>query len=742
MNLNPLKLSGFLSRASHSVFIPGVKESSWMTRRVVARPYGSAIDSQALSSEQMKALLSMELHAHRTPSAISRRKWAAPVRLTAAQASRDCTLSMSFGLFGSALKRCQWMNFSSSVKSIEIQKGFNPLGGKLVRPKSIRKALLQHQFAIVAGPGYTGKTEQIDLAVPDRTSINIKSEYLRDKFHEKIPDEAWDHYDQYKEGEKNWLEQKLDHLMETFGADGSDTVAIDEADYCGINSEVLLKLIEGLRDRGKQVVLILHPEGLQNHDFFSALDLSGIYQNPDEQLIQTGWYTEEEELSLLSTAGYELEEARKIMDQVKGNPIAYIEILKSAQRGTLRSELRLPADKFLQKAKNNTEKMIDISIRSRDFSTAIKLITSSLQFANEPGIPSRVNGLFLMLQEDQQRWSSILVQILLRGDGLPVDLNKRGLIDHWMGGTKHLDQIHRCLEVAASVGVKTMLLRCSQGIVNLVGNHDQVNLLQVRVLGKINLEISNVPLMTEARLPLGSRHWWALHSNSATTIDQLRCDAKQAWPMLKSLAEGVANQFPGIFIDAGIGDMYALKGANRMQEKVDLYMKTGLTEEEAVRQLTDSVRLSIVISKECTATYGDVAQALTKAFSDNPNVHFHICMNKFENSSPKSNPTAYGAVHFVAVLVNPDGSRVFAELQIHKKDFWEVKNGVVHSLYEKTRAPGTSKETKKNGERAQQLICSTKHFESLSLSDQQMVKHEISGGGGSLQMGLPERKVS
>lgn len=728
MNLNPLKLSGFLSRVSHSVSLPIVKESSWMTRRVVARPYGSAIDSKALSSEQTKALLSVDSNAHSTPSAISRRKWTVPVRLTAAQASRDRTFSMPSGVLGSAFKVLQCMNFSSSVRPVEIQKGFNPLEGKLVRPESIRKALAQHQFAIVAGPGYTGKTEQIDLAVPGRTSVDIKSEYLRDKFHGKIPDEAWDHYDQHKAGEKNWLEQNLDHLIETFGADGSDTVAIDEADYYGINSEVLLKLIEGLRGRGKQVVLILHPEGLQNHDFFSALDQSGIYQNPDEQLIQTGWYTQEEELSMLSTAGYELEEAREIMDQVKGNPVAYVEILKSAQRGTLRRELRLPVDKFLRKAKSNTEKMIDISMRSRDFSTAIKLITSSLQFANDPGVSSRLSGLFLMLEKDQQRWSSILVQILLRGDGLPIDLNKRGLIDCWMGGTKHLDQIHRCLEVAASVGVKTMLVRCSQGSVNLVGNHEQVDLLQVRALGKINLEISTVSLMTEARLPPDRRQWWVLQSNSATTVDQLRHDAKQTWPILKSLAQGVVNQFPGSFVDAGPGDMYALKGAKRMQEKVDLYMKAGLTEEEAVRQLTDSVRVSIVISKESTATYGDVAQALTKAFIDNPNIHFHICMNKFENSSPKSNPTAYGAVHFVAVLTNPDGSRVFAELQIQKKDFLEVKNGVVHHLYEKTRALGTSKDTKKNGERAQQLICSMKHFESLSFSDQRIVKHEISGG--------------
>jgi hypothetical protein len=215
------------------------------------------------------------------------------------------------------------------------------------------------------------------------------------------------------------------------------------------------------------------------------------------------------------------------------------------------------------------------------------------------------------------------------------------------------------------------------------------------------------------RLPTEAGNWWEVHNNSASTVEELQRDARKAWPGLKKLAQEAAARFPGVYINAGPNDMFAVKGVERMREKAAGYMETGLTEKEAVGQLTDPVRVTIVIGKMATVSYAEVASYLHEVLERNPMIGFHVFMNKFENSDPKNNPTAYGAVHIAATLNNDDGSRVYAEVQIHKEVPVLKKNGAMHYLYDMTRAKGTAADTKGRGLLAQRLLSTMAHYETL-----------------------------
>jgi hypothetical protein len=215
-------------------------------------------------------------------------------------------------------------------------------------PREIAAQLGQNGIAVLFGAPASGKTEQMELAIP---SDQLEAFDLFDRFCEAYSamtglnkNEIVLSYllsgseiqRELKEAQKNWLREERQSILDELLLSEKPVILFDEFDFCGgfdLSSDEadaavsIVQIGEELRKSGKQVVFIIHDSGNSCAQFWEEMEESFGYSQ--QESVKTHFFSWEEEIYLLSQTSLSPEEKQTFMEFAKGSPTAYLPILKS-----------------------------------------------------------------------------------------------------------------------------------------------------------------------------------------------------------------------------------------------------------------------------------------------------------------------------------------------------------------------------------------------------------------------------
>lgn len=185
----------------------------------------------------------------------------------------------------------------------------------------------------------------------------------------------------------------------------------------------------------------------------------------------------------------------------------------------------------------------------------------------------------------------------------------------------------------------------------------------------------------------------ALWRNSATSIDFLVKDAMMAAPYFRELCVSIAHQ-SGAIANFGIDNQYMLKSKKSIQRKVNDLIKLGISEEEAVTKLRDSLRGTIIA--ETPEQVFEIVQRIKK-FAEGIE-----CDVVFINIWEENRPSGYVGIHakMLFPIYDPQGlpttRNIIVEIQIHLRCIMDGTKACVkereHLLYEQMYRRGIDPE--------------------------------------------------
>ncbi|AMW17149.1 minor capsid protein [Glaesserella parasuis] len=140
---------------------------------------------------------------------------------------------------------------------------------------------------------------------------------------------------------------------------------------------------------------------------------------------------------------------------------------------------------------------------------------------------------------------------------------------------------------------------------------------------------------------------------------------------------------------------YRLKSLESLKRKVETEVLAGISEKQAINSVKDVIRYTAILDvNNFVLQYDKIQSALEKQG------YFTVVVK---------NTWKYGAVYkgvntFVTTLIKKDN--VVFELQYHTQQSFDLKNGVLHNLYEQFRDPATPQDERKKLYEKMQILSS------------------------------------
>jgi len=214
-------------------------------------------------------------------------------------------------------------------------------------PNEIATQLNQRGVAVVFGAPASGKSQQMELAVPAsqtevfNLSIRFPEVYSLQTGRKK--DELAREYvlngshaqKTLKEAQKRWLQQENPAIVNELVASKKKVIVFDEFDFAGdiyLSADemdgvlAIVQIGERLRKLGKQVVFLIRSTANLCQPFWDAMQRSFGYQKSD--VVKTRFFTYAEENNLLAQTYLDLLEKQEFMSIAQGSPTAYLPLLK------------------------------------------------------------------------------------------------------------------------------------------------------------------------------------------------------------------------------------------------------------------------------------------------------------------------------------------------------------------------------------------------------------------------------
>lgn len=288
----------------------------------------------------------------------------------------------------------------SYLGGISIPPAAEMIAKHLVRVKKLRAAL-DTGFVIITGPSSTGKTEHLELAVPEaeRTTFNLKPTFLATLYPTKIPNDVWrnDYYTEaIKQKELNWLSANEPAIVRNIISQNRDVIVLDEFDLMmtpamdDVQKDICQKIIDmaqTLKSAGKKVVLVAHEAFLNDQDIMSytetQLRINDIKTN---NVVVTGYFTKNEEKAILQAAGFRRNDIKFIQRHANGVAAVYIDLITESLKD--KSEKLKDKNFFFERAKARVSRLAALTGVEPDLIKTVERTTVlSPEFAIE-NLPS------------------------------------------------------------------------------------------------------------------------------------------------------------------------------------------------------------------------------------------------------------------------------------------------------------------------------------------------------------------
>ena len=234
-------------------------------------------------------------------------------------------------------------SFQKDSTSSDFQKNL-----KLIQ--EIQSRLNQERSIVVSGAPGSGKTEHLRLAENTQSLFDLRLEFLTTYYRNQgITDperqkniRAKEYQkEQFKKLELAWLTSNYDQIKKRLLESQTETIVFDEFDLVENFSETsiqiakkMIDLAKDCRDAGKKVVLVIHEKSKQSKEVMDKLK-EHHFLHDENDVVQTRYYSNEEQLFLLSRWEINGVTAENFIREANGLPAAFIPILNNSIRGNV-----------------------------------------------------------------------------------------------------------------------------------------------------------------------------------------------------------------------------------------------------------------------------------------------------------------------------------------------------------------------------------------------------------------------
>lgn len=215
---------------------------------------------------------------------------------------------------------------------------------------------------------------------------------------------------------------------------------------------------------------------------------------------------------------------------------------------------------------------------------------------------------------------------------------------------------------------------------------------QDQVLGKGKADlwrrgvITFADMLDQSGRPLTLKDLYLTHNldvgySTMNSIEELRQKAIDVEP---EITEKITEIISSVGAKTA-GLEYRLKSLESLKRKVETEVLAGISEKQAINSVKDVIRYTAILDvNNFVLQYDKIQSALEKQG------YFTVVVK----NTWKDSAVYKGVNTFVTTLIKKDN--VVFELQYHTQQSFDLKNGVLHNLYEQFRDPATPQDERKN----------------------------------------------
>ncbi|MDP0174234.1 minor capsid protein [Glaesserella parasuis] len=225
---------------------------------------------------------------------------------------------------------------------------------------------------------------------------------------------------------------------------------------------------------------------------------------------------------------------------------------------------------------------------------------------------------------------------------------------------------------------------------------------QDQVLGKGKADlwrrgvITFADMLDQSGRPLTLKDLYLTHNldvgySTMNSIEELRQKAIDVEP---EITEKITEIISSVGAKTA-GLEYRLKSLESLKRKVETEVLAGISEKQAINSVKDVIRYTAILDvNNFVLQYDKIQSALEKQG------YFTVVVK----NTWKDSAVYKGVNTFVTTLIKKDN--VVFELQYHTQQSFDLKNGVLHNLYEQFRDPATPQDERKKLYEKMQILSS------------------------------------
>jgi len=578
---------------------------------------------------------------------------------------------------------------------------------KLSTVKEIQKCLKEKSGAIVFGAPSSGKTEQLQIALGRKVPIfDMRAkfvEYYCNKHkiidEKEIIDVKKSKYKKLKVEEREWIKENKKEIIDRLKKNDEKTIIFDEFDLAiGTNlngveldtAKTLLEIADELKKHNKEVILIMHQEGLHSKELMGMIKKELDLGKKD--VVKTKYLTSVEEREVLKSLHLPPKDVGFLCKRFQGAPFAYLPLISAvAVESSGKDNLNEMNVEVLQKnAQSNVAKVyrvMNFTATEEVKSLLIKLAHDKIPITDERVQISKEALLETGLLGERHGhlvFPRIAKEYIARHTKKPEikKLTKSGKLllkteHNFVEVDRYIKYEKKELELYKRVaeklgGYKTIKLKGKEFIQPL--NPKKIDGEYDRVRSAINKRIGlNVEQATVKQL----KAW----KNSDTSINSLIKTAALMKAPFINFCEKLAKEVNGK-AHFGPNNRFALKSESSVKRKVkDDTNQSNCSKEESIQSIGDALRGTI--SCRSPEEIGKLVKLLQKE-----------CLEKgwkigFKNIWETGRVGGYVGIHAKLYLRTPKGKQLTAELQLHLEEIYNGTSRCVkesnHEVYEYSR---------------------------------------------------------
>ncbi len=208
--------------------------------------------------------------------------------------------------------------------------------------------------------------------------------------------------------------------------------------------------------------------------------------------------------------------------------------------------------------------------------------------------------------------------------------------------------------------------------------------------------ITFADMLDQSGRPLTLKNLYLIHNldvgySTMNSIEELRQKAVDVEP---EITEKITEIISSVGAKTA-GLEYRLKSLESLKRKVETEILAGISEKQAINSVKDVIRYTAILDvNNFVLQYEEIQSALKK----------QGYLTVVVKNSWKDGAVYKGVNTFVTTLIKKDN--VVFELQYHTQQSFDLKNGVLHNLYEQFRDPATSQDERKKLYEEMQILSS------------------------------------